>query len=910
MNIFHKLTLKILAKNKVRTLVTIIGIILSVSMFTAVTTLISSLRHYLIETVIAQDGDWHGAIFSIEADQLEELTEHPEVISLAAIKNIGYALLPESANEYKPYLFIGAIDDSFADIMPVNLTGGAMPQNSDEILLPKHLKTNGGISYKIGDILNLDIGERSFEGNELNQMNACITEEDRETGKPTIKEQLTIREHRSFTVVGFYERPSFENYSAAGYTALTGGGDGRADTAMCENSYDVYIKLASPREIYSFIEAKFPQNGSRINNDLLRFSGNSNEQTFNAVLFSMAGILIAIIMFGSISLIYNAFSISISERTKQYGLLSSVGATKKQITRSVLYEAAILSAAGIPIGILAGIAGIGVTFKLTEDLFSSFTSSGSDVFLTLYVSWSAVAAAAAIGLLTVLISAYIPAKRAVKVSAIDAIRQTEDIFIKAKEVKTSKLAYRLFGFEGMIAGKNFKRNKKRYRATVVSLFMSVVLFISASSFCAYISASSDSIIDETGFDIVYSFSPDEANDYSPQELFEELASVSGVTEAEYAYEDFQTVKIPTKLISKDYIEYCGRIYGEEFLNEQSEEFEFRVSVNFVDNVTYSQYLRNNSLDEEIYMNTASPKAVALDFVKIYNGEEGRYYTFDVLKAEAFDITLNRIKSEIDGYRLYNSETDDTGKVSYIFENQNGERIKLSEAEATDDIALQVGTVQNNSPFCIDRGFAGIILLYPYDAITSIYKVEKVQDAEMGAYLCFKADNHKAVFDKMSGILEEKGLPANLFDYADTAESTRALITVVNVFSYGFIILISLIAAANVFNTISTNIGLRRREFAILKSIGMTLKGFKQMMNYECLLYGIKGLIFGIPVSIGVTWLIYRSILRGWETGFFIPWYSVAIAVGSVFAVVFATMLYSMGKIKKDNPIDALKNENL
>lgn len=164
---------------------------------------------------------------------------------------------------------------------------------------------------------------------------------------------------------------------------------------------------------------------------------------------------------------------------------------------------------------------------------------------------------------------------------------------------------------------------------------------------------------------------------------------------------------------------------------------------------------------------------------------------------------------------------------------------------------------------------------------------------------------------MCSILEEKELPVSrLYDYAENGEAMRALVAVVNVFSYGFIILISLIALANVFNTISTNIALRRREFAMLKSIGMTQKGFNKMMNYECLLYGIKGLMYGIPVSFGVTYLIYRSISGGWETEFFVPWYSVVIAVGSVFLVVFATMIYSMRKIKRDNPIDALRNENI
>lgn len=151
---------------------------------------------------------------------------------------------------------------------------------------------------------------------------------------------------------------------------------------------------------------------------------------------------------------------------------------------------------------------------------------------------------------------------------------------------------------------------------------------------------------------------------------------------------------------------------------------------------------------------------------------------------------------------------------------------------------------------------------------------------------------------------------SLYNYAASIEGERAMMTVINVFAFGFISLISLIAAANVFNTISTNVGLRQREFAMLKSIGMTPKGFRKMMNFECLLYGVKGLLYGLPVSFAVTWLIYRSISNGVEGAFYIPWHSIAIAVGSVFLVVFATMVYSMKKIGKKNTVDALRNENL
>jgi len=216
---------------------------------------------------------------------------------------------------------------------------------------------------------------------------------------------------------------------------------------------------------------------------------------------------------------------------------------------------------------------------------------------------------------------------------------------------------------------------------------------------------------------------------------------------------------------------------------------------------------------------------------------------------------------------------------------------------------------DKKPFMVSTNQGVLIsLLYPYSAINKVLG----EDHEVTtAAMYFNAKNHKTVYDDMVKTLSGMSLNySRLIDYAEMAESDRAMITVLDVFSYGFIVLISLIAAANVFNTISTNIGLRRREFAMLKSIGMTQKMFNRMMNYECLLYGIKGLAYGIPVAIFVTWLIYRSILNGLKISFFIPWYSIVISVGSVFAVVFATMVYSMQKIRKDNLIDALKEENL
>ena len=300
--------------------------------------------------------------------------------------------------------------------------------------------------------------------------------------------------------------------------------------------------------------------------------------------------------------------------------------------------------------------------------------------------------------------------------------------------------------------------------------------------------------------------------------------------------------------------------------------------------------------------------IVIDYSKIYNGDEERYYTINQLDRN--NKTINAMYVDrIEGYYLSRAEENENNELIYEFKNDKEEIIKKSQAEAEKYVNIEIGAFLSDLPMGGNiSGRGQITLVYPYSAIEA-FLGEKYN--ERSVFMYFKADDHKSVFEKMYKALDDRDLTTTeLFDYADMSESEKALITVVNIFSYGFIVLISLIAAANVFNTISTNIGLRRREFAMLKSIGMTQKMFNRMMNYECLLYGIKGLAYGIPVSIGVTWLIYKSILFGLETGFFIPWYSLVIAVGSVFAVVFATMIYSMQKIKKDNPIDALKDENM
>lgn len=297
------------------------------------------------------------------------------------------------------------------------------------------------------------------------------------------------------------------------------------------------------------------------------------------------------------------------------------------------------------------------------------------------------------------------------------------------------------------------------------------------------------------------------------------------------------------------------------------------------------------------MNPDKPVGIASSALTVFNTDKGKFESFDAFaeKPEAFSVYYY----DWDLYEELTPEERETYDDMPIGQRPYERELTLTVGAYADDLAF--GCNSNSS------AEDSVVIMYPESVIRSV--VDSEMPRSWSIY--FEAENHKEVFEKLSLTLEENALAADtLFDVAASGENDRNLVMILNVFSYGFIILISLIAAVNVFHTISTNIGLRRREFAMLRSVGMTSRGLNRMMNYECLLYGCKSLLLGLPVSLFITWLIFQSVNQGYQTAFYVPFPSIAIAVTAVFTVVFTSMLYSMNKIKKDNVIDALKNENL
>ena len=645
------------------------------------------------------------------------------------------------------------------------------------------------------------------------------------------------------------------------------------------------------------------------------------------MLYGLVAILFGLIFLGSVALIYNSFSISVSERTKQFGLLKSIGATKRQMRRTVLTEALLLCMAGIPAGLLLGCGGIGLTLRFLQPAFDSFIQidgvEGVRIHLTLALP--ALALAAGIGLLTALVSAWIPAKRATRLSPMAAIRQSRDVKIRARELKGSKLTSWLFGFPGLLAAKNFKRSRKQYRSTVISLFMSIVLFISAFTFSDYLRKDMASSLDRQPADLLID---DHAFGYSKAwfdqsrsallTLTEQLRQTEAVEDVRFGEYTHIELLVPEADLTQDVLNADtvqkdgGRLLSGDLFFLPEEDYRALCAETGADPearqaVAYANMtLALREEDTLVFRSCALLREGGLPITastEVVLPRDGMVYVGSVYDKSGEEMPVTVGYQFVPAEDVEEDQSDVAGEQSVDYTHAQ----VIPPEEAVERREIVIGGILKSRPLSINNDW--LTLYLPLSAEEALG--EPVAGCCDEIYV--RAPQHETAKRNVEQTIQrlELGDRVAVRDTRAGEESQEALLLVLNVFTFGFIIVISLIAAANVFNTISTNVALRRREFATLKSVGMGNRAFGRMMRFECLLYGTKALLWGLPVSVGISWLIWKVLDQGFGSGSFrLPWTALAIASGSVFLVVFATMLYATGKIKKDNPIDALKTESI
>lgn len=850
MSVLNRLTIKNLRLNKKRTIVTIIGIILSTALMVGIGLLFSSFQDLMIRDTIGYSGKYEAKYNDVDLIKLNDIKN--KNFTYFYEKPIGFSKI-ESSNEYKPYMYITSVNKEYFN--ELKLVDGSFPKNENEVVISNHVITNGGLNYKVGDIVTFTYGKRNIEGNDTLANSELVD-----------GEFLTNEGTHIYKIVGIVDRSNFESYSASGYTVFT------LDVNSDKGNVNLYVMFNKNKKIIKQSEElakELNYNGDiNYNSTLLALYG---ESTYGNVMSSMGGmmiIMLSLVSIGCIIVIYNSFAISVMERKKEFGLLSSIGATKRQLSHTVFFEAVVVGVIGIIFGILGAYIGIGCVVLVINNLISDML----DYKLYLVTNPLFIIIPVIFMIVVIGVSAFIPSRKASKVSPIEAIRQNDDIKINKKKIKTSKFVNKLFGIEGEIALKNIKRNKKKYRVTIVSLFISIVLFISFSSYMNYTLNTASSVMGEVPYDYQISyFGDDPNNDKEALDKINEVVKSSDVKEyVSYSVSNLSIIGNYT--YSDEYLDFYKSAYGDNGIKALNNLKYQSIYILVLDDNSYNKYKKLIGLDKDSVILLNKFKGVS------YGGNKRVNYDIPVINNGNINIKICNFddsEEDVDTTKYCNKNIDNIFVTNKSFD-------LIEEFSYMDDFKL-------------------IVNKKLYDSISD----------SSTHYTQFNiiSDNTNNI-DKLTKELD-KYSNVNYTNVKEAMKQANNLILVVKILMYGFISLVTLIGVTSVFNTISTSMALRKREFAVLRSIGLTNRGFNKILFFESLFFGMKSLIFAIPVSIGITVLIHYALADMVSIStIIIPWKYIIISIVSVFVIVLLTMMYSTSKIKKHNIIEQIREENI
>lgn len=948
MNLMKTLTLKNLKLNRKRTIVTIVGIILATALLSALVTLVSSFQYSMIEYQKQKGGDFHVKFSNVKMSELSEFKNNRNIESTFETMGMGFAKLDGCKNEDKPYAYVMATDEAGFEKGCFNLIEGRMAKNEDEIIIPRHLKTNGRIDIKVGDEITLDVGKRYDSNTEGVISENCAYEHEAET--------LTDTETKRYKVVGIMERPGYgmEDYSAAGYTFVTYSDElaaidngtkseaSEADTTLTVYSRYTQKALRNKDAVTADIIGVDEKLFEKSNNSSVEMSAEESDRflkemenakydiyinrflisyecvfpidgTFKA-LFTVAAVVALIIILTSVYCIKNSFNISITEKIRQYGMLASVGATRRQIKSSVKTEAAMLGVVGIPVGTMSGILASLILVKVVNALSAGWLNFA----LSFHTSLPALILAVILSIATIYFSATGSARRAAKVTPLEAIRNTKEIKIKSAKLKTPAIIGRIWGIGGVISYKNIKRNKKKYRTTVTSIVICSVTFIVISYFMSMAFSVVGMSYASADYNIGINMSC--KKDLDIEKLSELLSGIEGAKDYLVGAGYYFDVDKPE--YTKEYGEYCGQLYDDR--EDVSQEFFITV----LNDKSYDKYASDAGVKN------ADTGAILVNkcTFDVYNENSSKYVKkeMELYKYKAGD-TIEC------GYNVYDdassddnaaegdteSSTDDNNAVEGDTESGTEDNSGYVDEETINNgvrktVDVTIAGVTDKVPIGY-KGYSNTLLFMNQKGFESLWGDGKNGNeikpgyASYSAYVVAEnADEYQDTFEKETeGNPEYSQISFYVSNMDKQMRDEKSLFTLLGVFAYGLIVVIALIGITNIINTLSTGMELRSREFATLRSIGMTDKQFVGMVRLESVFISVKALAIGVPLGILISYLLCVMMNRMDDVIIYEPPYkAIILCIVVVIMLIYAIMKLSMTKLRHNNIIETIKNENL
>ena len=859
MNLYTSLTLRYLKQNKRRTLVTIIGIILATALICGIGNICTSFMDYQMRDQIKTSGSFYATFTDIDKEKASVITKSSGVSEYGYKKNLG-SVIWDKKNSTS--LDINVFDKNTINSFQITLKKGSYPKNESELIVTQDLLNKW--NKKIGDKITLNLGELIYD--DMGMIS-----------------KLKNSQKTTFKIVGTLDKAPYNSklFAIAGFDINTVDKNENFDVSICtKNPKDIYKTAISIGKNIGLAQKDNPQDESynydeqanlyfkdiEYNEGLLRLLGASSYSNINITLLLIVGLVASLVIIATIATIYNSFSIAISERKKQFAILNSIGATKSQIMKFVFLEGFLVSIVGIPIGLLSGTVAIDIVFKVIKTFFK--TSMFGELDLRVVFSPIVLIVSTLVILLTIFISALIPAINAAKISPLEAIKNSSNL--KVGKIKSSKLVKKIFKTEGELAYKNLRRNKGKFRITLFSLVISIVIFISFNGFVdMFIEANQINYGSITNDLTLY-----ENNLLTKEEVqktIDELKKINGLKDVAIDKGYNLNVHVDEKNINKDLRESLKQSHYVDMDNS---------NYNFINSRLYIPgyfSISNIKLSEGKFDRKTA---------KAENGVILVRYSYQESLAKKGKVVLSNYKVG-DTLNCTITSYDSDGKES-------AKEVKLKILAITDEIL----TGNNQYP---ETSFG--VVAYD-DLIPSL----GITDDKSSSIYYVATNREKSTRDEVKKVAEENNL--SVIDSIDEAQKLEQTMNVMKIFVYGFIVVISLVSVTNIINTISTNINLRKREFAVIKSIGVTPQGFKKMIYMESILYGILSLLYGIPIGICMN-VLMNKILEGMITvQTLIPYKAILICVVAIFVITFIASYIPLKKMSKENIIDNIRQESI
>ncbi len=793
MKIMNTLTLRYLKANKKRSLLTLLCIMVSVIMMSCVGIAFSSGKDYYKNYLEQTEGDYHYDIYGVNDNVINIIKNDPDIDEYYMSSMLNY--------DYDDFsISVLAGDSVYFQKLGIQdyILEGRLPDDSHEIILSQSFLEENHINKKIGDNIQFN-DEKTYE-------------------IVGIMSFYQIKNHfkdtcQGITYVDMNESPTVYIRDKNVSTHIFEHTEQLKDK-LKEKGYAIGIEYHTG---YLAIQDIFEKNSSSSFLDI----------------YKMIGILMLVIVITSIMIIYQAFHLSTTDRIQYLGMLSSVGATPKQKKRSVYFEGLILSIIAIPLGIMISYIGLTITFQFVNEI-DIIKQTGIIIYPQISIVYLMIVMI--LSFITVMIALYIPARKISKISVMDALRKSDEIKVKKSKLKVNILMRKYGSISGQMALKNYKRQGKRSKVIVLSLVISMCLFITVFSFSQMFVGKIKEESHLRNYDVIAYASLNDIQDLN------KTLKTKGVDDYYIVAYNYVSVDMNT-----DYLQY--------------ENPDSNIGLYALDDLHFRQLCQDNDIQP------SDNQALIYD------------RSITIVTDDAQEIKYDKPYLKMD--------KDFIKKIEYeIYDGNNNTYKSL---ELFDSIEL----IHTKDKYYLTNQ-------HTISVIVSLDYIQRNQIENGGIDYYIQTDQHSEICET----LESMGI--NTLDVTANTQMTIQITQIAQFFVYGFVTIIVLLTLLNILNMMSASIEKRKKEFAMMMSVGISQKDMSKILFYESFVYGMKVLIYSIPLCLGIEYVLYS--VSELSNEFHPSWLAYMISFIVICIVMMLTFHLGFRHFRKQNIIETLKDD--